>query len=176
MIDLETARRPLHELIKKSLSSFAAEQPHVTWSTLALYACPWAGWIMTHLDTEANSDATVAAFEDQGPDWYGEDQWGRFNNNCPDFEFFEWRELQVKHWRTEYEETDPIHVRDLSGRDHHIGTENEAINGLVFEFLRAVLLEYVDTVKADPLMLQSRRRFGVQLLGSAFSEFWCGPG
>ena len=55
------------------------------------------------------------------------------------FQFREWRNLELAHWRTEYEEANPIHVRDLSGQDHLIGDENEAINGLAFSFMRTVL-------------------------------------
>ena len=160
-------------MIADSLSSFAAERPDIPWSTFALYACPWAGWIVSCFDTEEKSAQIVARFGKSGPAWYGQDQWGRFNNNCADFQFFEWRSLELAHWHIEYEEANPIHVRDLGGVDLFIWDENEAINGLVFKFLRTVMLDELRTIKTnDRSLVQFRRRFGIQLLDSTFVEFW----
>lgn len=172
MINLEDARNPVKELIENALSSFACEQSGVTWCTFALYACPWSGWITTSFDTAAKSDQILAKFGKNGPDWYGEDAWGRFNNNCPDFQFPDWRGLELPHWQTEYEEAEPIHVRDLSGQDHFIGDENEAINGLAFDFLRTVLLDQLRSMNKSRLFPSARHRFGVQLLDSEFAQFW----
>ena len=172
MINLEDARNPVEELIENALASFASEKSDVTWYTFALYACPWSGWIMTSFDTEAKSAQIVAKFGKNGPDWYGEDAWGRFSNNCPDFQFHDWRDLELPHWQTEYEEAEPIHVRDLSGQDHFIGDENEAINGLAFDFLRTVLLDQLSSMKKSPFFPAARHHFGVQLLDSEFSQFW----
>ena len=177
MINIENTRQPLQELIKNSLRSFAAERPDVTWSTFALYSCPMVGWIMTCFNTEAKSAQIVAEFEKNGPDWYGEDQLGRFCNNCPDFEFFEWRTLDVPHWRSEYEETEPLLIRDLNGREYLIREEDgdEAINEVVFEFLRTVFLAELEAMKSSPYRLSGQRRFGVQLLDSTCQEFWQAP-
>lgn len=172
MINLEDAVEPLRELIGVSLKSFASEQPEIAWSTFALYACPWGGWVTTSFDTEENSTQIVDQISTKGLDWYGEDEWGRFNNNCPDFRFPEWRVLNLTHWRTEYEESEPIHVRDLSGQDHFIGDENEAINGLAFSFLQSVLGNQLKSMTERQYLPNGRYRVGVQLLDSAFSEFW----
>lgn len=172
MINLEEARKPVEELIVNALSSFAADHSGVAWSTFALYACPWAGWVTTSFDTEAKSDEIVARFSKNGPDWYGEDAWGRFSNNCPDFQYPEWRSLELADWQTEYEEAEPIHVRDLSGTDHFIGSENETINGLAFSFLREVFVGQLSSMKQSPLFPATRHRFGVQLLDSEFVQFW----
>ena len=172
MINFGDVRKPVQELIESSLTSFASEKPDVTWCTFALYACPWSGWITTNFDTEAKSAQIVAEFSANGPDWYDEDEWGRFSNNCPDFEFSEWRSLDLPDWQTEYEAADPIHVRELGGKDHFIGSENEAINGLVFRFLRTVFSDQLSSMKRGLLFPKARPRFGVQLLDSQFSEFW----
>lgn len=172
MIELQAARQPVQDLIAESLSSFAQVQPDVVWSNFALYACPWSGWISTCFDTESRSVEHVAEFAKNGPDWYGEDEWGRFGNNCPDFQFVEWRLLALDQWHDEYETAEPIHVRDLDGRDHFIGNANEEINGLVFAFLRSVLLEEMEKRAAVPSPQGAHRRFGVQLLDSQFVEFW----
>lgn len=172
MINLEHARKPVQALIESSLTSFAAAEPGVTWCTFALYACPWAGWISTNFDTKANSARIDAEFGVHGTEWYAEDEWGRFNTNCPDFAFREWRLLDLPDWQAEYEAAEPIHVRDLSGQDHFIGSENEAINGLTFLFLRTVLMDQLRAMKGNPLFPKARHRFGVQLLDSKFAEFW----
>jgi len=172
MINLEDARKPVQELIESSLTSFASGKSDAAWCTFALYACPWAGWITTNFDTEANSAQIVAQFSANGPDWYAEDEWGRFNNNCPDFEVCEWRSLELPDWQTEYEEAEPIHVRDSSGQDHFIGSDNEAINGLAFHFFRTVLSDQLSSMKRSLFFPKARHRFGVQLLDSQFSEFW----
>lgn len=175
MIDLRTTRRPVQDLIADSLSSFAHERPEVAWSSFALYACPWSGWILTSFDTESRSTERVAELAENGPDWYGEDAWGRFSNNCPDFQFHEWRLLSLDHWRDAYEaEEQTTHVRDLDGQDHFIDEEegDEALNEPVFMFLRTVLLEEMEKMNADPSLHGARRRLGVQLLDSRFVEFW----
>jgi hypothetical protein len=172
MINLKDARKPVQELIESSLTSFASEKFGVTWCTFALYACPWAGWITANFDTEANSAEIVDRFSVNGPDWYAEDERGRFNNNCPDFAFREWRSLELPDWQSQYEAAEPIHVRDLSGQDHFIGSENEAIDGLVFHFLRTVLSDKLSSTKGSPIFPGGRHRFGVQLLDSRFVEFW----
>ena len=172
MIDLRLAAAPVKELIASSMSSFSTEKPAVEWSTFALYACPWAGWILTCFDTEAKSARILAEFARNGPEWRGKDAAGRFNNNCPDFEYPEWRSLELPDWQSEYEEAQPVHVRDLAGKDHFIGTENETINGLVFRFLRSVLLDELKTMMTGAVLPPSRRRFGVKMLDSAFVEFW----
>jgi hypothetical protein len=172
MLNFEDTRGPAQALIESSLVSFAAEKSDVTWCTFALYACPWSGWISTNFDTEANSARIIAEFGGHGPGWYGEDEGGRFNSNCPDFAFREWRLLELPQWQVEYEEAEPIHVRDLSGQDHVIGSENEAINGLTFYFLRAVLSDHLGSMQGSPLFPKAPHRFGVQLLDSRFAEFW----
>ena len=172
MIDLKDTVEPLRDLIENSLASFPAEHPDVTWCTFSLYACPWAGWVSTCFDTEENSARIVDKFSSNGPDWYGEDVWGQFNNNCPDFMFPEWRLLDLEHWRTEYEEAEPIHVRDLDGQDHFIGDEYEAINGLAFVFMRTVLRSRLNAMKGRSRLPDYRHRIGVQLLDSELSEFW----
>ncbi len=176
MIDFRDAKQAVQGLIDVSLKTFAAELPDVAWSAFALYSCPWAGWVMTCFDTEAKSAEILAEFAKEGPDWYGEDEWGRFNNNCPDFRYFEWRALEFPEWQTDYEDedADQLHVRDLSGQDHFTGFENEAINGLTFSFLRSVLLERSAALSGSLLIPRSRHRFGVQILGDDFVEFWRG--
>jgi len=175
MIDFADSRGPLRELIENSLSGFASEHADVTWSTFALYACPWGGWITTSFDTKEKSAEIVAEISASGRDWFGEDEWGRFNDNCPDFQFHDWRGLELPSWQTECEEAEPIHVRDLSGRDHFIGCENEALNGLAFGFMRTVLLEQLESLRGSPVFPKSRHRFGVQLLDSLCSKYWRSP-
>jgi hypothetical protein len=174
MINFENARKPVAELIENSLSSFSAEKPDVTWSAFALYACPWSGWVASYFDTEPNSARIVAQFSANGPDWYGEDEWGRFNNNCPDFEFGEWRFLGRPDWQSAYEETKPICVRDLSGADHLIDSD-EALNGLTCLFLQTVFSDQLALMTRRSIFPKGQYRFGVQLLDSRFVEFWRRP-
>ena len=176
MIDLRNAEKPVRELIGSSLSSFEKEQPDLIWSSFALYSCPRAGWILACFDTVENSDKGVAEFAKNGPDWYGEDAWGRFSDSCPDFQFNEWRVLEIDQWRDAYEEaeTRPLQLTDLNSQVHQIGgyDGDEALNGIVFDFLRAVLLKQSGELRSDPSLMQSRRRCGVQMLDSKYVEFW----
>jgi hypothetical protein len=174
MVNLEDARKPVQERIESSLMSFASEKPDLTWCTFALYVCPRQGWATTNFDTAAKSAQIVAEFGAKGPGWCGEDEWGQFNDNCPDFEFCEWHDQEFPEWEREYwerEEAQPMHVRDLSGHDHFISSD-EALNGLVCRFLRTVLSDQLGVMKESPFFPRARHRFGVQLLDSQFSEFW----
>ncbi len=174
MIDLSAAKPAIAALIESSLRSFAKQNPDTDWSSFAIYSCPWVGWAMTSFDTATSSDEIVARWEKNGPDWYGEDAWGRFNDNCPDFEFHDWLRIDFPEWGAEYEAGEPIHVRDLAGADHHIDSANESLNGLVFSFLCDCLTE---SLKSGALPIASPdsspgRRFGVQMLDSEYVEFW----
>jgi hypothetical protein len=177
MIDMEQARKPVQEFIESSLRSFAVERSDVMWSTFGLLAYPMGGWISTNFDTEANSAEYVAVAHPHSSCPCGEDEWGRFNDSCADFEFFDWSCLQLPTWENEYHGADldegrPLHVRDLSGRDHFISTENKFICSLAFQFVRVVFLDLLNSMKGSPLLPKTRHRFGVQIPHSGFSEFW----
>ena len=160
MIDLTEANARIDKLIEESLRSFSSEKPDTDWSAFAIYSCPWEGWAMTSFDTAASSEETLARWEKNGSDWYGEDDWGRFNDNCPDFEFHEWRLVDFPEWGSEYEAGEPIHVRDLAGVDHYIDSSNESLNALVFSFLCDRLRKYLEASTppvAEPDSLVTRR-------------------
>jgi hypothetical protein len=177
MIDMDQARKPVQAFIEDALQSFAAERSQVTWCTFGLLAYPMGGWISANFDTEANSAEYVAVARPHSPGAYGEDEWGRFNDSCADFEFLGWRYLKLPTWENEYDGADldegrPLHVRDLNGRDHFIGTENKFICALAFQFLRTVLLDQLNAMKGSPLLPKTRYRFGIQIPHNDFSEFW----
>ncbi len=174
MIDLGAAKARTIELIDDSIRTFSSENPDTSWSTFAVYSCPWVGWSLTCFDTARSSNDHVARWEKNGPDWYGEDSWGRYNDNCPDFEFFEWRRAEFPEWGSEYESGYPIVVRDLSGTDYQIDDSDEALNEVVFDFLRECLFESL-AAGAIPKTAEDsdqKRRFGVQLLDSLCVQFW----
>lgn len=175
MIDFGQFRKPVRDFIETALQSFAAERSEVRWFTFGLMVYPMGGWISANFDTEANSAEVVALAN--SPDEIGEDAWGRFNNSCADFEYINWRFLKLPTWEAEYHGADaddgrPLHVRDLSGADHFISTENVPICALAFAFCRTVLLEQIEAMKGSPLFPKTRHRFGVQIPHSDFAEFW----
>tara|TARA_R110002167_G_scaffold202705_1_gene406625 strand:- start:455 stop:994 length:540 start_codon:yes stop_codon:yes gene_type:complete len=175
MIDLTDDRVAVGALIEESLASFASEHPRTAWSTFALYACPWSGWIMSCFDTDANSRARVAGLVSDGLNWFGEDDRGRYNNSCPDFAFVEWRSLDLPHWQAAYEAETPLRIRDLSGTLHRLGEDDEAFNGVTFDFLASMLRGAGIPAPTGNRAHLRTCRLGVMLLDSAHKTFWSLP-
>jgi hypothetical protein len=151
MIDLREHSGPINELLIAGLARFGFEHPDVPSPHVALYCCPWSGWVSLCLDRT-----------------------GQLEQNCPDFEFVEVALYQAPAWAMQYEGEDRMTVIDSDGLQHVFDIESEGdevLNCLFFAFLRELLsapqtLASINSVNIRPA------RLGVQLLDSEYSTSW----
>jgi hypothetical protein len=151
MIDLREHAHPIREWLVDGLLRFRLERPSIPATHVALYCCPWSGWISLCVDPNVQLD-----------------------QNCPDFEFVEVALYEASDWASQYEEDDELLVMDANGSSQvaDIDSEgDEALNRLFFEFLFA-LLTAPETVKAIAHVSSVTKRLGVQLLDSKYGSSW----
>lgn len=87
LIDLRHSVEPLAASIRESLDCFTAQHPNTPVSTVGLWGDGFHGSASLHLDTPEHSAAFVNKWLKNGSAWYGEDEKGRFCNNCWDFPY-----------------------------------------------------------------------------------------
>ncbi len=154
MIDLREHRDPVLQFLEAGLGDFRRSHPSVPIGHVALYCCPWSGWVSLCLDSVEEED-----------------------QNCPDFLYVEAALYQADSWCTEYEDEEAPRVTTLAGRTVELDVEgegDEAFNREFFEFLQALLR----TPRAEAAVRAAagdRARIGVQLLDSEFNDSWSLP-
>ncbi|HEY0466373.1 MAG TPA: hypothetical protein VGC79_19320 [Polyangiaceae bacterium] len=151
MIDLREHSGPITAFLLAELARFGQEHPDVPSPHVALYCCPWSGWVSLCLNRT-----------------------GEIEQNCPDFEFVEFALYEAPVWAKQYESEERLTVVDSAGLRHEVDVEaegDELLNGLFFAFLADLL--------AAPRVLASLNaanlrptRFGVQLLDSEYGSTW----
>jgi hypothetical protein len=175
LIDLRKMRKPLADKIGASLLAFSSQYRHTQICTVGLVGDGFHGRASLHLDTPDHSATSIQRWAKNGPDWYGEDDQGRFDNSPCDFpyrigeyRFAGYPDLYKTGLMPGHPTVDYI---TLEGAKVHVeGAEgNEGNNRMVFPFLRAVLASF------EPFPQLSRVapfRAGVRMLGSRLLEFW----
>lgn len=176
MLDFRKNIPEIKKCVVQGILSFEKEYPNVKWSMLALDSCPWMGFVAINIDTQANSDSQVRKFQSNGSDWYGEDEWGKFNDNCADFEFVEVRRLEMPEWEKKYnsEENSLIEYIDVNGSEKILDLDAEGDWGfcrIVFELLKPILLEVIDDIQKLTNNRGDICRVGVQLYDSDYKYF-----
>lgn len=138
-------------LIESGLNEFRRAHREEPIGHVALYCCPWRGWVVLCLDPAQRS-----------------------NQNCRDFRHFQVAAYPVAQWAEEYEQAPALELVDLAGQTHVVDITaegDEALNLLFFEFLTRLLHEpSVET--AVRRVAGGTVRIGVQCLDSAFNESW----
>jgi hypothetical protein len=185
MIDLRTDAVRIRAWLLEGVRGFGQEQPQTSVATLALHACPWAGWVTLALDTREHSDAHVAHWAPKvaarNIAWSGTDARGTFCDNAPDFAFRGWRELDCDHWRSAYVEGAPVIV-DLDGVTVRPPADEDAPGyegdeGYNRPFHRA-LVSMLQAFQREPVVSELKKsppfRLGVQMLDGARVTFWVG--
>ncbi len=151
MIDLRRHRTQILDFFESGLVEFRHRHPDVAVGHVALYCCPWVGWVSLCIDQAV-----------------------QLRQNCPDFGHVEVAIYEANDWPAEYESEGPLHIVTANGEDLEIDIESEgdeALNAVFFEFLGQLLANpaaavLLRTVAAGPV------RVGVQLLDSEFSDSW----
>ncbi|MCC6983406.1 MAG: hypothetical protein IT535_09065 [Bauldia sp.] len=148
MIDLRDHVDPIRLWLIEGLVRFQSEHPTIRAEHVALYCCPWAGWISLCLDSNPQLD-----------------------QNCPDFEFVEFTLYDAPGWAADYEaaEGQPT-VINTRGEEQSVVDGDEGLNRLFFEFLGDLMVDR-STMTAIGAVMRPRR-VGVQLLDSQFTLSW----
>lgn len=151
MIDLRGYRFPILSFLESELAEFVRQHPEAALGHVALYCCPWSGWVSLCIDSAVQLD-----------------------QNCPDFEYPEVALYQASTWAAEYENEDTLTIVTTNGEHLVVDPEpegDEALNAVFFDFLRGLL---VDPAATEAISSAAKRgvRVGVQLLDSRFNEAW----
>lgn len=172
LIDLRELREPLAAGIRTSLAEFVAGHPDTPVSTVGLFGDGFHGTALLHLDTPGHSAGFVAKWLAKGPDWYGEDAYGRFCNNCPDMSHCI-GEFRFPGYPDLYQEPVDAAVDFITLEGVRVRAEavdgDEGKHRIVFPFLRHVLSGFAPF---DGLVPAAPFRAGVQMHDSACAEFW----
>jgi hypothetical protein len=151
MIDLRDYVEPIAAFLDGELAAFRRRHPDIVSPHIALYSCPWSGWVSLCLDSEPQVD-----------------------QNCPDFELVEFALFEAPAWGAEYEEHAVLEIVGVDGTSQVVDTDlegDEGINRVFFEFLRSVLAS--ERTEASLVRLGLRpSRLGVQMLDSLFESSW----
>jgi len=170
MINLKQYRETLILFIHSSLDEFSKEHPNERISCVGIYCSPISGWVSINLDTLEHSSNHVKQYRANGPDWYGSDSKGDFNNNCPDFKYVEYRLLDINDWCEAL--TNDQYVKILKENNTTVTFDlmevgDEEINAEFFHFLKGIL----DELSFYYLNKEVVFRIGVQMLDSEYIEF-----
>lgn len=175
MFDLREMIAPYRSLVQETLEQFEREHGEVSWSCFAFDAAPAHGRLGLNFDTKATSDSIVERFAKNGPAWFGEDCAGRFNNNCADFAYCRYRDLDLfSEWAEPWETDGSFRYIDLQGNSRSVNQEetgDEGFNSIIFSLLVHIRDLQLDWVRSNSHNRVSPARFGVQMCDSKFEDF-----
>lgn len=117
MIDLDGFKGKIEVFWVEAIRKFSYFQHDAQVTCVALYCCPYAGWLTINFDTEKDSD------------------------NCPDFTFSAFDILQLEEWQQEYENFPILNIK-INGEVKQFETEkdgDEVFNEIVFNYLKKLL-------------------------------------
>lgn len=175
MILFDEFQQKIHSFCLTAIDKFKKEKADVKIATIGLYCDPFSGLILINFDTKDNSENLVREHQANGSDWYGEDEYGSYNDNCPDFEYYAYERLKIPEWYEEFELSDVITIKyhfkktqiDLSQ------VNNEVLNKSFFIFLKDILRNVVHDEVFTKLNKSEPFRVGIQMANSEyFFEYW----
>jgi hypothetical protein len=175
VIDLRVDAPRVRDAFLRGVEFFERDQIGVPVATIAIYCCPWAGWLRIAIDTRERSDAHVKRwlpkYEARGMKWPGSDEMGLFCSNAPDFAYRGWRDIDFAHWHDEYK-GDSRSVVGLDGHIDHPSTASDDYNQPFYN----MLVSTVRDLEGDPTIARIEAaeplRLGVQMLDSRFVIYW----
>ncbi|MGI6606168.1 MAG: hypothetical protein ACOX2X_03880 [Peptococcia bacterium] len=175
MILFDEYYQKIYKFCLNALKNFKKEKAETTISTFAIYCNPFSGVITINFDTAYNSENLVKYHQTHDSIWYGEDNAGTFNDNCPDFEFSDFARLEIPEWENEFEKNGIINIKyRLVKRQIDLSKVNdEVINKVFFDFLKGIF----DQVLTDKVIYELKKskpfRVGIQIANSEdFLQYW----
>lgn len=174
MINLYGEKELVVKFICESINQFAEENPAEVVSTIGIYLCPWAGWMITSFNDKNSSDEFVNQCKQNNSNCYGKDSIGEYCDNCPDFKFSVYTDLNCENWKEECEKHGTIKVKTELLKNVIADCElngDEAINEVFFRFFNSLIFDDSILESLNSIQVSSDFRMGVQLLDSEFVNF-----
>jgi hypothetical protein len=179
MITFAEYRQSIFRFCHNSIKEFKNEKPDFTIATIGIYCDPFLGEILINFDSPTNSENFVKEFLDQGPGWYGEDQHGKYNNHCPDFEYFGYKKMEIPEWEDEFEISDQIVIKhNLKKMEIDLSqVNNEVVYKAFYDFLNTIVQDLINELSSDEdfkdLNIAPPLRVGLQIADSEFyNKYW----
>lgn len=151
MIDLRMHSQAVIVFLRTGLAEFRQQHPDICPLHVALYCCPWSGWISLCLDRNVQPE-----------------------QNCPDFEFSEFSIYDTTDWAAKYEDESLLRIVGTHRTECTVDLEvddDEAFNRPFFDFL-CELLSGDDARAAIMASGLQPSHLGVQMLDSEYSVCW----
>ena len=153
----------LQKSLLDSISKFESENPETLWSNVAFEVLPYYGTMFISFDTPEHSKKRVAKY----PDWCGEDELGKFNNNPADFAFPFFFDLEFSEWEVEYFNEEKYQAETLTGERIDIKKETSekdietTHNFLVLELFKHVIENTLHEIERVSINHLPKARVGV---------------
>ena len=174
-IDLRELEGPLSQFFADTITSFKSEHPSEVISTIALYVFPFERISSLCLDTKLNSDAQVKKWKNKGPDWYGADNLGDYNESPEDFAFPDYADFEFRSWPNLHEVGRQIQFLDHTGGTVLADLDADGDDGLNRALFPA-FCEYVRKYNAwKSAQHVAPFRSGVVMHDSKCEAFWIIP-
>lgn len=176
MIALLTYCEPFKIFLTDSIREFSEENPDVEVSCIGFCATPSMSDGFLSFDTASHSQEHVAKWQQKGPAWFGEDQFGRFCNNPADFAFDVYRVFEFEGFHdpdAEYTPGKTEIFQSLTGECYEWNQDKHGDYGLCYIMwnflLKDLMKDFEDFghLKRSPVF-----RFGATFHDSDIQEFW----
>jgi hypothetical protein len=170
LIDLRMYSDLVTAFVRESLTEFAAQHRHTKVSAIGLFGDGFHGTAALHADTAEHSAAFIETRTDPGS--YGEDEKGKFCNNCWDFAYC-LGACTLTGYPDLYDgdATAPVDVITLDGKRVRASADegDDGLHRVALPFLKSILSSFEPF---SGLLRDSLFRAGVQMQDSTIQEFW----
>lgn len=170
-IDLRSYEDSITEFLSDSVERFASEHAGAKVSAMGIFCSSFPGYFVLAFDTREHSDLHVQEFQQNGPEWFGEDPKGTFCDNPPDFAF-QFGEFEFPGFPDLHEVDPSLSITTLDGSIQNVHLEHdgdEGLNEVIFPFLLAIIERFQGylSLNREPIF-----RIGVCMHDSTFEKFW----
>lgn len=174
MLDFDAYKVQIKRFLLNGIKQFVDLKNDIIVSCVALYSHPINGWLFLNFDSVRSDESFVDNWSSQGKNWVGKDDNGMFNNNCPDFDFFEFVRIDFQEWIDEIEHSPIITIKHpIKNKKINLETDgDELLNKEFLSFFIGIMKELEQEHAFKELKKSESFRLGVQLLDSDYERFW----
>ena len=175
IVDLRQYRQPIQTFLPTALEGFSRCHSAVQVSCAALFVFPYDSAATICFDTESSSDTFVAKWAPKGDQYYGEDEYGRFKNNPPDFEYVNFSVLTFETFPKLYDGPDTLSFVDSDGKITNVDRVKEGDEGINRAMFPSLCRFVRDIDSWSSLSRAKVFRAGVVMRDSDCITFWRVP-
>ena len=175
MIDLRKVKKEISLLLSFAIDEFEKQFPNEKLFTIAFNICPINGWLTVNIDTLGSSESFVGGQNKDEYSHLGIDKFGYFNNNCSEFKYTQFMDLEDEGWRYEYQNNyKEFGYIDLSGKVYQLDLSQvgrESIDKIIYEVVKEVIDNDSDYLINSSKNRENMVRVGVQMFDSHYRYF-----